>query len=107
MRYLAIPALVAAALAMAWLDTDAGLRAWLGLRRDVSAARGRIQALQAEIAELDAQARALASDPVAQERAIREDLGWAKPGESLVRMPPAEAGPSPDHSENPSISLTK
>ena len=107
MRYLAIPALLAAALGMAWLDTDSGLRAWLGLRRDVSAARERIQWLQVEIAELDAQAKALASDPAAQERAIREELEWALPGESVVRMPAALPAPAGDQSENPSISLTK
>ena len=107
MRYLAIPALLAAALAMAWLDTDSGLRAWLGLRRDVTAARGRIQSLQAEIVELDSQAKALASDPFAQERAIREELEWALAGESVVRMPAEAPAPIRDRPENPPISLTK
>jgi cell division protein FtsB len=106
-RYLAIPALVAAALAMAWLDTDSGLRAWLGLRRDVAAARDRIEGLSAEVAELDAQARALASDRFAQERAIREELDWALPGEQVVRLPAAAPDRDPDRPENPPISLTK
>jgi cell division protein FtsB len=106
-RYLAIPALLAAALAVAWLDQDSGLRAWLGLRRDAADARGRIEALKHEIADLEAEAAALASDPFAQERAIREELEWARPGETVVRMPPPSAAPDPAQGENPSIFLTK
>lgn len=107
MRYLAIPALIAAALAVAWLDGDSGLRAWLGLRRDAETARGRIEALQREIAQLEAEAAGLASDPLAQERAIREELEWARPGETVVRLPPRGVAAGPVHGENPSISLTK
>lgn len=107
MRYLAIPALIAAALAVAWLDGDSGLRAWLGLRRDVEAARGRIEALRHEIADLEVEAAGLASDPLAQERAIREELEWARPGETVVRLAPPGAAAGPLQGENPSISLTK
>jgi len=87
MRYLGIPILLAAALAAAWLDPDAGLRTWWHLRSDVRAAEDRIAALRAEVEALRSEARALRSDPSAQERAIREELGWARPGETVVRWP--------------------
>jgi cell division protein FtsB len=98
MRVWWIPALLAVALAAAVLDQDAGIRAWLGLRRDVAASEERLQALRAEIEARRQEARALESDPAAQERAIREELGWARPGELVVKLPPAQ---------NSSISLTK
>jgi cell division protein FtsB len=107
LRYLAIPALLVAALALAWLDADSGLRAWLGLRRDVDAARARVQALHGEIAELGAEASALATEAFAQERAIREELEWALPGETVVRMPAPAADATATDSENSAISLTK
>jgi len=98
MRYLGVPVLLAVAAAVAWLDDDAGLRTWWHLRSDVAAAEERTDALRAEIRDLRREARALRSDPAAQERAIREELGWARPGESVVVWP---------SSRKPSISLTE
>lgn len=98
MRVWWIPALLAVALAAAVLDQDAGIRAWLGLRRDVAASEARLEALRAEIEARRLEARALESDPVAQERVIREELGWARPGELVLKLPPPQ---------NSSISLTK
>lgn len=92
MRYLWIPALLAAALAAAWLDEDAGLRTWWRLRHDVEAAEARIRDLRTQIESLRAEAEALESDPAAQERAIREELEWARPGETVVRW---ESHPEP------------
>ncbi|MDX1649902.1 MAG: septum formation initiator family protein [Myxococcota bacterium] len=81
-----VPAVLAAAFAAAWLDEDAGLRTWARLRTDLRAAETRMADLRAEIAELERRASALADDAFAQERAIRAELGLARPGETVVRL---------------------
>jgi cell division protein FtsB len=101
LRYLLIPALVAAALLVAWLDSDSGIRTYLRLRDDVRASEVRLDALRAEIGALQAEAEALEESDLALERAIREELEWARPGETVVRLPPAPATPSPSDSETP------
>lgn len=83
---LVVPALLAVALLHAALDEDAGIRRWLHLRAELSDARGRIEALRTEVADLRSDAQRLESDPFALERAIREDLGLARPGQSVVRL---------------------
>lgn len=102
MRFLLIPALLVAALAVAVLDEDAGIRTWLRLRGDVRAAEARQETLRAEIAELRDEAEALESQRFAQERAIREELEWARPGETVVRLPPERPpGDAPSDSRTP------
>ena len=64
---------------------------WRALRADVRAARARADALRDDIEHKRAQARALERDPLAIERAIREDLGLARPGELVVRLRGSEA----------------
>lgn len=83
-RYWIAPAIVAAALAAAAIDSEAGFRAWLRLRQDLRAAELRIEALRGEIGALEKQAEALRSDSLAIESAIREDLHLARPGETVV-----------------------
>jgi cell division protein FtsB len=82
-----IPALIVAAVVAAALDGDSGLRTWWELRGDVAKLHARNAGLRAEVASLRGQAEALASEPFALERAIREDLGLVQPGETLVRLP--------------------
>ena len=95
MRMVWIPALLLlAAGALAYLDEDAGIRTWLRLRDDLEAAEGRIAGLQATVEALRDEAEALESDPFAQERAIREELEWARPGETVVRFPEPDPNPS-------------
>lgn len=101
MRYLLIPALVAAALLVAWLDADSGIRKYLQLRDDVGAAEVRLDALRGEIGDLQAEAEALEKSDFAVERAIREELEWAKPGETVVRLPAREAISDPSDGETP------
>lgn len=93
-----IPALVGAALLAAWLDADSGIRAYLRLRDDVGAGEAHLQALRSEIGVLEAEQAALEKHgSFAQERAIREDLEWARPGETVVRLPaPARGADRPD-----------
>lgn len=101
MRYLLIPALVAAALLAAWLDADSGIRAYLRLRDDVGATESRLQALRAAIGALESEADALGKSDFAVERAIREELEWAKPGETVVRLPVPAAVRQPPGGETP------
>lgn len=88
-----IPVLALLAAGASTLDERTGLPAWRRLREDLTAATARIEGLRGEIASLRAEAVALESDPFAVERAIREDLGLARPGESVVRLDARRAGP--------------
>jgi cell division protein FtsB len=85
-RYWIAAAIIAAALAAAMIDSEAGVRSWLRLRGDLWAAEARIEAIRDEIAASEEEAEALRSDPVAIESAIREDLQLARPGETVVRL---------------------
>jgi cell division protein FtsB len=56
-----------------------------------------LQRLNKENAELTGEIRALKSDPAAIERVARDDMGLARPGELIFRLPddpPAPAQPS-------------
>jgi cell division protein FtsB len=72
---------------VSFLDEDSGVRAWLRYREDLATARARIEVLRTEVRELEAEAQRLRDDPIAQERAIREDLGLARPGDVVVVLP--------------------
>ncbi len=82
------------AFALAWVDDDAGLRNWWRLRGELAEARGRIAAVESRVAVREAEAERLRDDPLALERAIREDLRLAKPGETLLIVRP-EGEPNP------------
>jgi cell division protein FtsB len=86
-RFLWIPALLGAATLYSVFDDGTGIRTWLRLAADLRTAQENIAALRLEVAELRREAAALESDPVALERAIREDLEYARPGEVVVRLP--------------------
>ena len=85
---LLIPALVGTALVCAAVDDGSGLRRSHQLSSDMRAAEQRLAALKAEIEDLRGQVTALESDPFAVERAIREDLDFARPGETVVQLVP-------------------
>jgi cell division protein FtsB len=78
--------LLALALAHATLDEETGIRQWLHLRGELVDARARIDALQREIEALRREARLLETEDFATEQAIREELGLARPGETLLRL---------------------
>ena len=91
-------ALVCAAVGYAWFVPDSGFPTWLRLRDEVAQAEDRIRALERQNAVLRDEVAALRTDPFAQERAVREELGWVRPGETLVRVrgagtPPERAVP--------------
>lgn len=72
--------------ALALLDGESGLRSWWTLRADVADARARIAVLRERVADLEREARVLEDDPFALERAIRERLEYARPGETVIRL---------------------
>jgi len=89
-RLLVVPAALAAALLYLLLDAQFGLRAWARLAEQVAAVRTENEALRGRIRDLDAAARALEGDPFAIEKALREDLHYARPGEMVVVIAPEE-----------------
>jgi cell division protein FtsB len=93
-RWWPIPLLVCAAALLAALDGEAGLRSWWELRAALREAERERAVLQREVDALRGAADALESDGFAIERAIRERLRLAGPGETLVRLPgPDTASP--------------
>jgi cell division protein FtsB len=83
--------LVAAAAAWAWLDAEDGVDTWRRLHQEVEAAQARGRALADRNEALRTEIEALAADRSAQERAVREELRWARPGEIVVRVPRGDA----------------
>jgi len=84
---LLVAALVAAGVVYAAFDTDAGLGTWLRLRGLLRESQARNAELGEEILALEAEAQALERGGFAVERAIREELGFARADETLVRLP--------------------
>lgn len=84
---LIIPALLSAALIYISADRGAGLSTWMRDRDALENSEEQIAQLEAEIVRLKAEVDRLERDPFAIEGAIREDLGWARPGETVVRLP--------------------
>jgi cell division protein FtsB len=84
--YWLVPAVIAAGLALVVLDQKSGLPAWFRLRGDLSASQARIATLTARGEGLRREIAALERDPFELERAIREELGLARPGERIIRF---------------------
>jgi len=91
---LIIPALLAAALIYISVDRGAGLSTWMRDRDALEDSTDQIAQLEAEIVQLKAEVSRLESDPFAIEQAIREELEWARAGETVVRIPgPSDSNP--------------
>ncbi len=86
--YSLIPVTVAGALLYAACDGEQGIRKWWQLRSELARAERRIAGLESEVARLRQQAAELEADGFAVERAIREDLRFARRDEMVVRLPP-------------------
>jgi len=84
---LIIPVLLAAALIYISADRGAGLSTWMRDRDALENSTEQIARLEAEIVRLKAEVDRLERDPFAIERAIREELEWARAGETVVRIP--------------------
>jgi cell division protein FtsB len=94
-RFWLVPLIVGGALGVAAFDEQSGFRAWLRLTDDLDSARARMTVLRREIRHAEVEAQALESDPFAIERAIREDLSLARPGETVLRLPDERGGSGP------------
>lgn len=86
-----IPLVVLIALGYALFDARSGVGQARRLQIDLDAAHARIDALRTKNERLREEARDLREDPFARERTLREDLGLARPGEILVRIPREES----------------
>ena len=85
-------ALATVVLATAIVDQDSGILTWLRLRHDLTQSQARVHQLRVEVEDLEARVTALKEDPFAEERAIREVLGLAMPGEVVVRFREGRSG---------------
>lgn len=72
------------------MNSETGLPAWLKLERDLFYSEGRIRELKLSIEDLEAQATRLNNDPFSIEKAIRNDLKLALPGETIVIFEPKD-----------------
>ena len=63
---------------------------WISLRRRLAEEQQAITGLRAELDSLARVARALETDPAAQERAAREQFGLIRNGELLYRLVPRQ-----------------
>jgi hypothetical protein len=70
----------------ALLDHESGVGIWLGLREDLSGSAARIAQLHRENDEMRDEIQMLEAEPAALDRAIREELDLALPGEIVVRF---------------------
>ena len=93
MRALGLGSLVIAILAMtALLDRDSGVAIWLELRKDLATSTDRVDLLFAQNDSLRREIELLEVDPTAMDRAIREELDLALPGEVIFRFRPSRGG---------------
>jgi cell division protein FtsB len=86
-----VAALAVAAWLVAAFDEDAGLWHWLHLRSELADAHARIAELRRGNEAQRVEVRRLEADEFAIEKAIREELGLARPGQQLVRLPPVSS----------------
>ena len=97
MKAVGLGTLIIAVLAMtALLDQDSGVGIWLELRDDLAFASGRVDVLVAQNDSLAREIELLEADPTAIDRAIREEMDLALPGEVVFRfVQEAESAPAP------------
>jgi hypothetical protein len=84
----------------ALLDHESGVGIWLGLREDLSGSAARIAQLHRENDDIRNEIQILEAEPAALERAIREELDLALPGEVVVRFTNPEGSEEPTPVEN-------
>ncbi len=98
----AVPYAGGALIVLVLLHTLFGPYGYLSMRRterQVEQLRLEIDRLDHENSQLSGEIRALQSDPSAIEKVAREDMGLARPGELIFRLPddslPATPSPAP------------
>lgn len=85
-RHIWVSLVLALALVGASLATEGGLRRYLRLRGDLKTLEQRNAHLADENVKLRREVQRLKDDPVAIERAAREELGLIKPGEVIITL---------------------
>lgn len=97
--------LLAAALALLLLQDIFGTHGLIAMRRsqrEANQVQKEISQINEENRRLEERVRALKSDPEAIERIAREEMGLARPGEYIFKLPPKSAdGTSPSASAPP------
>lgn len=78
--------LIAILAASALLDQESGVERWLDLRASLSDSAGRVGRLVEENDAMRREIEMLEAEPAALDRAIREELDVALPGEIVVRF---------------------
>lgn len=78
--------IVALVLAVFSLASEGGFRRSWRLQDDVRSYRALIQRLEDDNGRLRRQVQALKEDPAALERAVREELGFIRPGELVITL---------------------
>jgi len=87
-----------ALLVLVLMHTIFGPYGYLSMRRsqqEIEKLREEIGKLDRENEELTGEIRALQTDPAAIEKVAREDMGLARPGEMIYRLPDEPAGTKP------------
>ena len=85
-KFLAVAGGLAMALSLASVADAKGFRRYLRLREDVESLQERNSALASQNEGLRREIQALREDPAALERAVREELGYVKPGEIIFHL---------------------
>ncbi|KFE70207.1 FtsB family cell division protein [Hyalangium minutum] len=85
-KFLAVAAVLAGVLSLASVADARGFRRYLSLRQDVESLQERNRALSDQNEALRREISALRKDPAALERAVREELGFVKPGEIVFHL---------------------
>jgi cell division protein FtsB len=88
-----VPTILVAGLGFSLADRESGLLAWYEIRGKLNVSQDRIATLRDKVEALQAEIGALEADPFALERAIREELELARPGEVVVRFKRSSAVP--------------
>ena len=84
--------ILGAALLLLGIHDILGPHGFLAMRRtqkEMDQLRGDVQRLNKENNEMTGEAQSLKSDPQAIERIAREEMGLARPGELIFKLPPA------------------
>lgn len=92
--------LLCAALALLLLQDIFGTHGLIAMRRsqrEAQQVQKEISQMNAENRQLQERVQALKSDPAAIERIAREEMGLARPGEYIFKLPPK----SPDNPSSP------
>ena len=81
-----------------------GPHGFLAMRRtqkEMDQLRSDVQRLNKENSEMNDEAKSLKTDPKAIERIAREEMGLARPGEMIFKLPPPPPAAQPASTANP------